>query len=125
MKKIRQTKTGGDTSIVNGQLFFEDCLQCQVDAANFKDIIGDGYTNSIRVISLDREWQQKITLPGFLTLLEHIDTQFTMRREIRSGRGHWYAYRKVFGKLHKRYVGTDEVIDQKMLLDVARKLPSK
>jgi len=125
MKKVRQTPIGLETSIVDGQLFFEDARQCYVDDANFKDIIGDGYTKSIRVISLDREWQQRITLPGFITLTENINTQFTMRREIRSGRGHWYAYRKVFGTLHKRYIGTDEVINQKLLLDVARKLPTK
>ncbi|MBZ0284046.1 MAG: hypothetical protein K8L97_25120 [Anaerolineae bacterium] len=50
--------------------------------------------------------------------------QMTLRREIRSGRGHWYAYRRVFGKLHKRYVGTDDLISQMKLLEVAQKMPS-
>lgn len=124
-KKTRNTKTGSETSIQNGALYFEDCKQCDVDSAAFAEIIGDGYTKSIRLISLDRAWYETEYI-GFTDakISQFINMQMTLRREVRSGRGHWYAYRRVLGKLHKRYVGTDETIDQKTLLEVAKKMPT-
>lgn len=120
----RKTKTGYETSIVDGNLYFEDAKQCEVDDAVFRDIIGDGYTKSIRVISLDRNWIQKVWVTYDAHIVETINVEMTLRREIRSGAGHWYAYRRVHKVLHKRYVGTDEKINQERLLEVAQKLPS-
>lgn len=120
----RKTKTGADTSIVAGVLYFEDARQCEVDEDTFKDIIGDGYTRSIRVVSLDHNWIQKVWVTFDAQITEKINVEMTLRREIRSGAGHWYAYRRVHKKLHKRYVGTDEKINQKLLLEVAKKMPS-
>jgi hypothetical protein len=34
-------------------LYFEDARQYTVDDEQFKDIIGDGYTKAIRIMSLD------------------------------------------------------------------------
>lgn len=123
MKKARQTKTARTASIVGGNLYFEDVLQCAVDAEQFCDMVSDGYTPSIRVVSLDTAWYttEWVTFDTFLN--DDVNVQMTLRREIRSGRGHWYAYRKVFGKLYKRYVGDDEKITQKRLLEIARALP--
>lgn len=122
-KKTRQTKTAGEASIIGGALYFEDARQCAVDDERFGDIIGDGYTRAIRVVSLDREWYQNVWIDLHSKVREDINVQMTLRREIRSGRGHWYAYRRFAGTLHKRYVGDDQNITQGRLLDVARALP--
>jgi hypothetical protein len=124
MRKLRMTKTGYDTSISGGHLFFENAHQCPVDSPQFAEIVGDGYTNTIRLESLsvnwyEREWMSEI---GFVNY--DINVQMTLRREVRSGRGYWYAYRRVLGKLHKRYVGQDEELTEKRLLTVAQKMPS-
>jgi len=123
-KKTRNTKTGYETSIVNGILYFEDASQCPVDSELFPQIIGDGYTKSIRVISLEHDYFQRVWLESGSVVSEDINMQFTIRREIRSGAGHWYAYRRVFGKLHKKYVGTDEKVTQASLLAIAKAMPT-
>lgn len=124
MKKTRNTPTARDTSIVNGVLYFEDARQCDLDAPLTAAIIGDGYCKAIRVVSLSTAWYKDVYLGGDGFRQEFVNVQMTLRREIRSGRGHWYAYRRVMGKLYKRYVGDDEAIDQRRLLDVAQKLPT-
>lgn len=124
MKKTRATKTGNDTSIINGVLYFEDVKQCAVDSPDFAEMIGDGTLTSIRVISLDTAWYTVEYIDMDSKIKDDVNVQMTLRREIRSGRGHWYAYRRVLGTLYKRYVGNDDVIDQKRLLTVARALPS-
>ena len=124
MAKNRQTKTGRETSIEGGLLFFEDAMQCDIDTPKMAQIIGDGYTNTIRVISLGVAWYQDVWLAPGATHREDIDVQMTLRREIRSGRGYWYAYRRVHGKLFKRFVGDDEAVNQRRILEVAQKMPS-
>lgn len=123
-RKPRMTKTGAETMIVGGCLYFEDVRQCAVDEDRFCEIIGDGYTKAIRVVSLDTTWLLTVWLDVNVKRTETINLEMTIRRELRAGRGHWYAYRRVAGKLHKRYVGTDELVNQARLLDVARKMPS-
>jgi hypothetical protein len=120
----RSTKTGTETSIKDGVLFFEDARQCHIDDDAFPEIIGDGYTKTIRVISLSSEWIRNVWLDNGIKVKEDIDVGMTLRREIRSGRGYWYAYRRVFGKLHKCFVGTDENVTQTRLLDIAKAMPS-
>ena len=123
-KKPRITKTGTDTMILRGDLYFEDCRQCAVNDEVFKEIIGDGYTKSIRVISLDTQWLLNVHLSPGVKITEQINMEMTLRRELRSERGHWYAYRRVAGTLYKRYVGTDDAITQERLLAIAQKMPS-
>lgn len=123
-KTIRATKTAREFSIVNGQLFCEDAFQANVDTELFKEILGDGYTKAVRVISLDTAWYLTEWIDFDSKVNSDINVQMTLRREIRSGRGHWYAYRRVFNKLHKRYVANDDNITQKRLLDVARSFPA-
>lgn len=109
---------------MNGILYFEDCNQCKVTDEVFPEIIGDGYTKTIRLVSLADNWfVQEYTGDGYF-IKQDIDFEMTLRREIRCGRGHWYAYRRVLGKLHKRYVGTDENVTQKRLVEVARAMPT-
>lgn len=124
MKKNRKTPIYYETSIVDGVLYFEDCRQADMDTDHFIDIIGDGYTKSIRLVSLSSNWVERVWLDGVGMSRELIDTELTLRREIRSGRGHWYAYRRVLGKLNKRYVGTDEKVTQERLLEICRAMPT-
>lgn len=124
MKKTRMTKTGYETSIIGGTLFFEDAEQCPVDSPQFSEIIGDGYTSTIRLISLSNGWYEKEWMSEVGFVIYDINVQMTLRREERSGRGYWYAYRRVLGKLYKRYVGQDEEVDEKKLLTIAQKMPS-
>ena len=45
---------------------------------------------------------------------------FTARKETsKTGKDYWYAYRKVEGRLHKRYIGKSEDITSKRLSEVA------
>lgn len=124
MKPPRMTKTGYETCIMGGTLFFEDAAQCPVDSPQFAEIIGDGYTNAIRLFSLSKGWYERewMSEVGFVNY--DINVQMTLRREVRSGKGYWYAYRRVLGKLYKRYVGQDEEITEKRLLTIAQKMPS-
>ena len=124
MSKVRQCKTAWETSIRNGDLYFEDARQCHIDDAAFAEIIGDGHTRTIRLISLDSTWVERVWIDGVGMRSDSVDTEMTLRREIKSGRGYWYAYRKALGKQHKRYVGTDEQVTQEKLLEVARKMPT-
>lgn len=121
---LRKTKTGSDVAIIGGVLFFEDARQCEVDAPEFEQIIGDGYTNAIRVISLSSRWIETEWIDWDSKIKTEINVEMTMRREVRSGRGYWYAYRRVFGKLHKKYMGQDDQITQSLILKVAQKMPS-
>lgn len=120
----RKTKTGYDTSIQNGILYFEDCSQCKVTDDVFSQIIGDGYTKTIRLISLNSNWSERVWIEGVGSQTERIDFEMTLRREIRSSKGHWYAYRRSAGKLHKRYVGDDESVTEERLIQVARHMPT-
>jgi len=87
-------------------------------------MIGDGHTKAIRVVSLDHDYIQRTWLETGSKIIEELSVEMTLRAEMRSGRRHWYAYRRVFNKLHKRYVGTDEKVTQTRLLDIAKAMPS-
>lgn len=53
-----------------------------------------------------------------------IKASFTARRETRNGINYWYAYSRVVGKLHKRFIGQSEDFDFKKLWEIARKMPT-
>jgi hypothetical protein len=121
----RKTKTGSESSIVDGKLFFEDCQQCEVDSPTFSEMLEWHGQASIRVVSLSSDWFQRVFIGSDVVIRESINLEMTIRPENRSGKRHWYAYRRVFGKLYKRYVGVSESITQTRLVEVARRMPSK
>lgn len=124
MKNPRNSKVRNEASIVNGILYFEDAKQCPVDDPRFEPIVSDGYTNAIRLVSLDTNWYLNVYTGGIGSRKESINVEMTLRRELRADRGHWYAYRRVMGKLYKRYVGQDDRLTQERLLQIAQKMPS-
>jgi len=126
MARNRKTKTGDETSIRGGWLYFEDARQCPVENEYFLDIIDHPTVTTIRVISLSTIYEARVwvsEVSGFGT--EQIDMEFTLRKEVRRNGNYWYAYRKFGNKLHKKYVGASEGIDEKKLLDIARALPGR
>ena len=102
--KLRTTKTGSETSIQLGHLYFEDVKQCAVDSDVFREMIDEPYVTTIRLMSLTYTWTvgQWVTLTD--KVVDTVNVEMTLRSEVRSGRKYWYAYRRVFGKLNKRYV---------------------
>lgn len=123
-KSSRKQYFDYETSIFEGVLYFEDCSQAKVDSDEFVEIIDHKSVTSIRLISLASEWVEKVWLDGVGYQKEIIDTELTLRKEYRSCKGHWYAYRRVLGKLSKRYVGTSENVTQSSLLKVCQAMPT-
>lgn len=123
MGKTRKTKTGDFATITNGELYYEDARQCSLGGDDASDVLDDKYLTAIRVVSLSSGWYEHVYLEGVGFHAEDIDMTMTLRKERRGQLDHWYAYRRVLGKLHKRYVGTSEKLTEKRLLEVAQAMP--
>ena len=123
-KKPRNCKTAFNAVVISGHIFFEDVRQCGLGDAIAAEILDDSHLKAIRVVSISNDWQQRVWLDNGQLITEQINFEMTLRKEKFGQRWHWYAYRRVFGKLHKRYVGYSEQITEQKLLDIARKLPS-
>jgi len=118
----RDTKTAWNTSIRNGDLYFEDVRQCSIDERDrFEDCIA--HEKAIRLISLDSGWFQREWL-GDTLVKSDLDFELTLRAEKRSGVIHWYAYRRVLGVLHKRYVGQSDRLTAARLIEICRVMPT-
>ena len=51
------------------------------------------------------------------------ETPYTCRKEkVKGIDGYWYGYRKVEGKLHKRYIGASEALSMSRLIEVGEML---
>ncbi len=124
MAKTRKTKTATGASIVNGAIYFEDALQCRLSDELASDILDDKHLTAIRLISLSSDWQQNVWLDFNVKITETIKFEMTLRKEKRGQQMVWYAYRRVLGTLHKRYVGYSQQITEQKLLDLAQKMPS-
>lgn len=124
MAKTRKCKTLNDARIVGGHIFFEDVRQCSLLDELASEMLDDKYLTSIRLVSLSSDWQQRVWLDYNLNRVEQINMEMTLRKEQRGQKAHWYAYRRVLGKLHKRYVGYSEQITESRLLEIAQKMPS-
>lgn len=123
MKKPRSTVVGSQTSIWEGWLYFEDVRQAKIDTELFTEILDDKHTTSVRLESLASDWTSHEWVSGVGYTNFSVKLEMTLRKEYRSGRGHWYAYRKVGGVQFKRYVGQSDRITTKRLVEVAQKLP--
>lgn len=122
-KAVRRTPTGQDISIRAGYLIVGGEQMMLVDETAFGDYLMQGRVSSIRVESLTSKWTETNWIDMFTKVVSAINPQMTLRREIRSGKGHWYAYRRVGGHLYKRYVGSDLAITETRLANVARSMP--
>lgn len=120
----RKTSTGSFASIINGVLYFEDVRQCTIEADIFSEIIDDKYLKSIRLVSLPTHRVQEVWITGVGFAKEDINLEMTLRKEKKGVLFHWYAYRRVHGVLHKRYVGQSDRINVSTLVAVAQKMPS-
>lgn len=121
----RQTKTGSETSIQNGRLYFEDCEQAIVGSEDFFAIVDHPTVTTIRVISLSSEWVVNAYITPDVVIKEAVDFEFTLRKEKRRNGNYWYAYRRVLGTLHKRYLGSTDKMTVWELAKLANKLPQR
>jgi len=122
-KSPRITPVGSETSIREGWLCFEAERMAQIDTDAFEELLEDKHTTTIRLESLASDWHSHEWLSGVGYINFSIKLEMTLRREVRSGRNHWYAYRRVGGVLFKRYVGQSDRVTSKRLVEVAQKLP--
>lgn len=68
----------------------------------------------------DKQWFEWLQSPSNRSVrVESIHSNFTLRKELRSGIAYWYAYKKINKKLHNRYVGESLTVTPNKLLDVA------
>lgn len=122
-KEPRKTTVGSETSIREGWLCFGHEEMAEIDTEEFQELLEDKHTTTIRVQSLAFDWHSREWLSGLGYFEFSIKLEMTLRRECRSGRNHWYAYRRVGGVLFKRYVGQSDRVTSKRLVEVAQKLP--
>jgi len=123
-KSPRNTKIRYETSIVNGKLFFEDVEQCVIGSDEWIEVLEDKHLKSIRLVSLNYTWTEGVWYTNDTRTVEEINVEMTLRKEMRAGTAHWYAYRRVLGTLYKRYVGQSDKLTERRLIDVARAMPS-
>lgn len=123
IKKDRVTKVGNEYAIVGAKFLIEDTEQCDIANDNFPEMIEHDSVRAIRVVSISHNYYMNVWLTMDVKIVENIHFDFTIRKEKKSGRNYWYAYRKLGGKQYKRYVGTSEQITEQRLLEVAKNLP--
>jgi len=121
-KTHRKTPTALDTRIENGILYFGDKQIALMDSELFAATLDDRWTKSIRLISLHDNWQSREYISGVGTMTFKINVEMSLRRETRSGRNYWYAYRRAGGKLQKRFVGQSEDVTTERLVKVAQRM---
>lgn len=120
---MRKCKSN-EVRIQGGKLFVEDVEQCDISDDIAAEMLEDKYITSVRLISLKENWVNNVTIwQTGAVLQEAINMEMTLRKEKRSGKYHWYAYRRKGGKLYKRYVGYSENLTEERLLEVAAKMP--
>lgn len=124
MSKVRMTPTLLETSIMNGSLYFEDVKQCDLGDESFEELIEHKSVKTIRLVSLSSTWMETSWIDYDSKIRAEINMQMTLRKEVRSGRNYWYAYRRVLGKLHKKFVGQSQDLTAEKLLKIARVMPS-
>lgn len=71
-----------------------------------------------------KNWQKELqSLDSFRYVPNSDNAPFTVRREKGGGQAdYWYGYRKVSGKLHKRYIGKASDLNVERLEEVAAQL---
>lgn len=131
-RKPRKTKTDDFACIVGGDIYFEDVKQMSMpiyqdesrDSDDWQQFMDDRNIKSIRVKSLYTDWNQREWLGYDTLLVSALLVEMTLRQEVRANRVYWYAYRRVGGKLHKRFVGQSSELCQKKIVEIAQKMPS-
>lgn len=115
-----------EVRIEDGKLFIEDAFQCRLDDPIAAEMLEDKYITSVRLVSLETNWVANVALyqaGNWVEIEQIINLEMTLRKEKRSGKFHWYAYRRKGGKLYKRYVGYSENMTAARLVEIAAKMP--
>lgn len=122
-KNPRQSKVRNIASIVHGDLYFEDVRQCCLESDVAAELLEDASLKAIRLISLSSAWIVREWVDMHSRVTSEVNFEMTLRKEKRGQANHWYAYRRVFGKLYKRYVGQSEQVTESRLLEIAKLMP--
>lgn len=120
--KARRTKTGQDCAIVRGWFYIEEAKQCKITDEIFQEILEDKTIKAIRIETLSNDWHSEVWGGQDFFNVE-ANVEMTVRREIRSGKSYWYAYRRAGGVLAKRYIGQAVDFTELKLAKVAASLP--
>lgn len=122
-KKDRSTKTGRSAALIDGVLHLDGIPECKMSDPLFVSFLDDPSIKAIRIVSLEKQWTEKYWLDGVGFQTAEIRLDFTIRKEIRSKKIYWYAYRKTGGIQAKRYMGMSEQVEPYQIARVASKLP--
>jgi len=117
----RATKTENEACIINSVLYVGGLRKAHIDDPSFSVEIER--LKAIRVVSMD-DAKTHIDFINGVRIDVKIDYQITLRSEMRSGKKHWYAYRRAYGKLNKRYVGYSEGLNSERLYWLCRDMPT-
>ncbi len=123
-RSARKTPTLDLAYVDDGSLYLKGEYSCEMDTARFFEILDARSIKSIRVVSLSRDYIQNVWITDVGYVKESLNVEMTLRKEKRGASYHWYAYRRVHGVLHKRYVGQSDLVTTSMLLKVSRRMPS-
>lgn len=81
-------------------------------------------TDSGKVFELDSckgsKWVESVN--SFRYVPTGINKPYTVRQETKKGGDYWYGYRKVAGKLHKKYIGKSSELSTAKLEEIAKAL---
>jgi hypothetical protein len=122
--KTRKTKTGTDVTICGNRIFIEDVMQCELGTDSAIDFLDHKSIVAIRIIDDGTDYGEEVWDGSSNWVKLEVNMGYTLRKEVRSGKPTWYAYRRSSGKLHKRYVGGSENITLQKIRDIAIALPN-
>jgi hypothetical protein len=127
--RVRKTATDNVCIVELGAFKFErgGRVQAVLGSPEATALLEDGTSiPAFRVHSLDHAYgiREYVSLETNDVITDYFNVEMTVRREKRGNTIHWYAYRRVFGKLYKKYVGRSDAITCQRLLEVAKSLPT-
>lgn len=120
-KKIRSTPTGNENAVIDGWTWQDGEREFFIGSEEFTDLLERDSIASIRIESLSIQWVERTYHDANLKTDRPLNVQMTLRKEIRSGRAYWYAYRRV-GKLYKRYVGQSYTVTERRIVEIAENM---
>jgi len=121
-RSIRKTITAESNAITDGWTWQDGHKEFMVGSEDFIALLDKDSVWAIRVESLSSAWEEGYWLDNGVRVRADIDVQMTLRKETRSGKDYWYAYRKRGGKQQKRFVGQSDKVTERKIVEVARKM---
>jgi len=118
-KKIRQTVIGNGYNVLDGWTWQDGEKEFFIGSDEFAEFLERDSIWAIRIESLSSAWVTRVYHDATLRSDLELDVQMTLRKETKSGRNYWYAYRRKGGKLQKRYVGQSNAVNERRIVEIA------